>query len=182
MSESNTELDWQTSLRIARLQKEGMSDKKIAKLLEATLYAVKRIRSQTKRKDTLWKKHGKYSGNPDGIDYTRKDVNVVRMHNNKETWKHYLTKCIIVKLLVDSGHAVVSEAVAPSGVIDVYDIDKLVAYEAETNLSPQKKKDKTFQYLQEGVVEEVIIFGLKDFDIEKPIGGWIDVIKYRCLL
>ena len=169
---------------VLSLHKDGMTDKRIVKILEArgikiTLGDVKKIRINNKRQSYHWQKHGKYQGGI-GIQYSSSDVDVVKAHSKTETWKHFLLKCIIAKILMDAGHAIITEARCARGEIDVFDIDTKIAYEVETQCTKAKIDFKVKQYSDEGIVNDVIVFDLDDYTLDYSIQDLINAVKGRC--
>lgn len=65
---------------------------------------------------------------------------MIKSFNNHESFEHFLTKCLIYKILVDKRHKVDMEVKLPEGIIDVVDLTDRVLYEVETNHTKEKNK------------------------------------------
>ena len=67
-------------------------------------------------------------------------VNKVRFHNRGETFKHFLVKAMISKILFNRGRVFVTEAEFKCGrVVDVLDVTEKIGYEVETSGKNSKK-------------------------------------------
>lgn len=64
--------------------------------------------------------------------------NCLFSNSGNESVKHFLVKALIFKLLRDHRRNVGTEVEVKGGIVDVLDLDNLIAYEVETELTRQK--------------------------------------------
>jgi len=77
-----------------------------------------------------------------GFVLNQKNKNCLFTHSNRESMKHWLVKAIIFKILRERERMVGSEIETKNGIVDIIDVDNLIAYEIEMNLTENKKKEK----------------------------------------
>lgn len=102
----------------------------------------------------------------------------VRLHGSNETTKHLLIKALIAKMLQREGRRWDTEVVGPDGRVDVLDLGppdgKAVAYEVQTNATPQEKRDKVEQYVG-GPVRDVIFLDPAEAPNSVPeLAAWVE--------
>lgn len=59
-------------------------------------------------------------------------------HGNEST-KHWLVKALIFKILKERERTVGTEIEVDSGIVDLIDVDNLIVYEIESNLTKERK-------------------------------------------
>jgi hypothetical protein len=66
------------------------------------------------------------------IKYIARHHNTVLPHSSTETWKHWMAKCILFKLLRDKRHEVFTELHINNAETDVFDLTQCICYELES--------------------------------------------------
>jgi hypothetical protein len=79
-----------------------------------------------------------------GFVLPEKNKNCLFTNAGSETMKHWIVKAIIFKHLRNMGRQVGTEVEVNGGIVDVLDIDNMIAYEVENNLTREKVKAKMF--------------------------------------
>ena len=64
--------------------------------------------------------------------------NCVFSNNGSETTKHWVVKSMIFKILRERRREVGTEVEVNGGIVDVLDVDNMIAYEVENNLTAKK--------------------------------------------
>lgn len=77
-----------------------------------------------------------------GLAISESKVNCLLAHNGSETMKHWLVKAVIFKVLRRMGRRVGTEVEVNGGIVDILDLDNMIAYEVETDLTREKLKSK----------------------------------------
>ena len=77
-----------------------------------------------------------------GFVLSERSKNCVFTNGGSESLRHWIIKCIIFKILRNHGREVGTEVEVDNGVVDVLDVDNLIAYEIETDLTKEKIIDK----------------------------------------
>jgi hypothetical protein len=102
------------------------------------------------------------------LPFDWKRLNVVRHHNRHvsgETWKHYLCKCVMGKILYDANRNYFSEYEFPNkAVTDVLDVTTMTAIEFESKCTVKKEKKKSvnfINYLNTRVLNELFVIDLE---------------------
>lgn len=98
------------------------------------------------------------------IEYNSRHHNTILFHSSNETWKHFLAKCILAKILRDKGHEIFTEMVVHNAESDILDITDNICYELETTPG-----SKTFQKKLEKLNEcglDLIVIDLRDVSDE----------------
>jgi hypothetical protein len=104
--------------------------------------------------------------NSKGIVLNERNKNCLFTNGGNESMKHWLVKAMIFKILKEKGRIVGTEIEAKNGIVDVVDVDNLIVYEIEKNLTERKKKEKINQLKG---VNDIFIIDLKKVpdDFEK---------------
>lgn len=68
--------------------------------------------------------------------------NAVLFHSNKETWKHWICKCVLAKVLRDEGHQIFTEMPMGNAEVDILDATASASYELESNPGSQTFQKK----------------------------------------
>lgn len=84
--------------------------------------------------------------------------------HKKESWEHWLTKCIVYKLLKQEGHEVYLEVMKGNGVVDIYDGTTQMIYEIEPVKNIRKQKEKWEKYKLSAFVKDLIIIPYNTFN------------------
>ncbi len=112
-----------------------------------------------------------------GIIYDKTTRNILRVHNKKESWGHFLTKAVLYKLFRDRGHDVVLEAETAHGVIDVFIVDLKLAIEVVSTPHPKKIKTIKNRYTKFNDILIVTVpeIDMNDFcqNIKKQVHIWL---------
>lgn len=69
-------------------------------------------------------------------------LNKVRFHNRMESFSHFLTKCVLAKLIFNQKDGIITEYEYPDcKVMDVLQVkkDEIIGYQVETNSFEEKK-------------------------------------------
>jgi len=113
--------------------------------------------SQIKAKEILRK---------NGIVVNEKNKNCLFTHSKKESLKHFVVKAILFKILREKGRNVGSEIEIENGIVDLIDLDNLIAYEIENGISKRRIEEKLKNYK---VVKDVFFINCKKVpnDLEK---------------
>lgn len=109
-----------------------------------------------------------------GIIYDKTTRNILRVHNKKESWGHFLSKAVVYKLFRDRGYTVVLEAETVHGVIDGYIVDLGLAIEVVS--SPYRKVAyKKYRRFKELLVVTVPDVEIQSFcsKIEEQVHLWL---------
>jgi UTP-glucose-1-phosphate uridylyltransferase len=93
-----------------------------------------------------------------GIVVNSTNVNCLFSYNLKESLKHFIVKAMIFKILRNKKRKVACEVEINNGIVDLLDIDNLIAYEVESKLTKRKIKNKLKNYR---AVRDVIFIDLK---------------------
>ncbi|MEM5802104.1 MAG: hypothetical protein QXQ18_01825 [Candidatus Aenigmatarchaeota archaeon] len=67
-----------------------------------------------------------------------KHVNCLYLNNGKESLKHFVVKAILFKILREKGKKVATEVDVDRDVVDLVDLDNLIAYEIERKPTREK--------------------------------------------
>lgn len=110
---------------------------------------VRRYGLQSQRKLAFFKSERLLKEN--GFVLPEKNKNCLFTSTGSETMKHWIVKAIIFKQLRNTGRQVGTEVEVNGGIVDVLDVDNMIAYEVENNLTREKLKSKVMS-----------ISGLKD--------------------
>jgi len=76
------------------------------------------------------------------VKYSRRNQNAVLPHSNKESWLHWLCKCILFKALRDDGHEIFTEMPFGDAIIDILDVTSSTSYELESKPSKKTAAEK----------------------------------------
>jgi hypothetical protein len=79
-----------------------------------------------------------------GFVLTEKNKNCLYLNGGSESIKHFFVKALIFKILRDRGRQVGTEVEVNGGIVDVLDLENMIAYEVETNLTKEKIIDKIY--------------------------------------
>jgi hypothetical protein len=101
-----------------------------------------------------------------GIVVNEKNKNCLFTHNKKESLKHFVVKAILFKILREKGRNVGSEIEIENGIVDLIDLDNLIAYEIENGINKKRIEEKLKNYK---VVKDVFFIDCKKVpnDLEK---------------
>jgi len=77
-----------------------------------------------------------------GFAIAESKVNCLLAHNGSETTKHWIVKALIFRLLRCRGRRVGTEVEINGGIVDILDLDNMIAYEVENGLTREKLKAK----------------------------------------
>jgi hypothetical protein len=77
-----------------------------------------------------------------GFVISQKGENCLFPSAGSETMKHWLVKAAIFKILRGMKRRVGTEVEVNGGIVDVLDMDNMIAYEVETNLTRERLKAK----------------------------------------
>lgn len=77
-----------------------------------------------------------------GFAISNQSMNCLFINNGSETTKHWVVKAMIFRELRRRGRQVGTEVEVRGGIVDVLDLDNLIAYEVENNLTDEKLKAK----------------------------------------
>lgn len=91
-----------------------------------------------------------------GIVLNEKNRNCLFIYNANEGMKHFIVKAIIFKILRERGRNVGTEIEVMDGIVDLIDVNNLIAYEIESNVNKAKEKVGRLQS-----VKDVFIIDLK---------------------
>jgi hypothetical protein len=101
-----------------------------------------------------------------GIVANEKNKNCLFTHNKNESLKHFIIKAILFKILREKGRNVGSEIEIENGIVDLIDLDNLIAYEIENGTNKKKIEEKLKNYK---AVKDVFFIDCKKVpnDLEK---------------
>jgi prophage antirepressor-like protein len=77
-----------------------------------------------------------------GFAISDRSKNCLFTNNGSETMKHWIVKAMIFKELRKRGRQVGTEVEVSGGIVDVLDLDNMIAYEVENNLTRNKLRSK----------------------------------------
>lgn len=77
-----------------------------------------------------------------GLVLNQKNRNCLFVYNNREGMKHWIVKAMIFKILRERGRVAGTEIETRNRIVDVIDVDNLIAYEIEKNLTENKKRER----------------------------------------
>ncbi len=77
-----------------------------------------------------------------GFVLSDNNKNCLFSNSGNESVKHFLIKAIIFKILRERNRTVGTEIEVKGGIVDILDIDNLIAYEVETQLTRKKILEK----------------------------------------
>lgn len=77
-----------------------------------------------------------------GFVLSDKSRNCLFTNGGSETMKHWIVKSIIFKMLRNMGRQVGTEVEVNGGIVDILDIDNMIAYEVENNFTRKKLSAK----------------------------------------
>ena len=97
---------------------------------------VRRYGLRSQRKVPFFKSQRMLEEN--GFVLSESTRNCLFTNTGSETMKHWVVKSIIFKALRDTGRQVGTEVEVNGGIVDVLDIDNMIAYEVENNLTRKK--------------------------------------------
>ena len=93
-----------------------------------------------------------------GSNITKMDYNRMMCWNRNETLDHWLTKCMIFKILRDKGHVVIGECnFGGAGVVDLFSLTAKIVFDVEGSLTPSKKRAKYEQYINHAINDVIVI-------------------------
>ena len=81
-----------------------------------------------------------------GIVINENNKNCLFLHNKNESMNHFIVKAILFKILRGKGRNVGTEIEIKNGIIDLIDLDNLLAYEIENGISKKRIKEKVVNY------------------------------------
>jgi hypothetical protein len=81
-----------------------------------------------------------------GMVLTERNKNCLFMHNSNESMKHWITKCIVFKILRERERIVGTEIEVDGGIVDVIDVNNFIGYEIESALNKERVKEKIKQF------------------------------------
>jgi hypothetical protein len=101
-----------------------------------------------------------------GIVVNEKNKNCLFTHNKNESLKHFVVKAILFKILREKGRNVGSEIEIEDGIVDLIDLDNLIAYEIENGINKKRIEEKLKNYK---VVKDVFFVDCRKVpnDLEK---------------
>jgi len=101
-----------------------------------------------------------------GMVVNEKNKNCLFTHNKNESLKHFIVKAILFKILREKGRNVGSEIEIKNGIVDLIDLDNLIAYEIENEINKKRINEKLKNYK---VVKDVFFIDCKKVpnDLEK---------------
>jgi len=101
-----------------------------------------------------------------GMVVNEKNKNCLFTHNKNESLKHFIVKAILFKILREKGRNVGSEIEIENGIVDLIDLDNLIAYEIENGINKKRINEKLKNYK---VVKDVFFVDCKKVpnDLEK---------------
>lgn len=107
----------------------------------------KHVRQKTKKYGLVSQKKIPYFKSEEllrnnGFVINERNVNSLFCNNGNESIKHFLVKSIIFKILRERKRRVGTEIEVKTGIVDILDLDSMIAYEIETNLTKQKIREK----------------------------------------
>lgn len=101
---------------------------------------VKKYGLQSQRKTPYYKSNQLLQEN--GFVLTDRNKNCLFTNSGSETMKHWLVKAIIFKILRERRAQVGTEVEVNGGIVDVLDIDNMIAYEVEKHFTKRKLLEK----------------------------------------
>ncbi len=101
---------------------------------------VKKYGLQSQRKTPFFKSREMLEEN--GFVLPERNKNCLFTNNGSETMKHWLVKAIIFKVLRDRRTQVGTEVEVNGGIVDVLDVDNMIAYEVENHFTMRKLQEK----------------------------------------
>jgi hypothetical protein len=93
-----------------------------------------------------------------GIVVNEKNKNCLFTHNKNESLKHFIVKAILFKILREKRRNVGSEIEIKNGIVDLIDLDNLIAYEIENGINKKRINEKLKNYK---VVKDVFFVDCK---------------------
>jgi len=81
-----------------------------------------------------------------GIVLNDRNKNCLYMHNSRESMKHWFVKTLLFKILRRKGRTVGTEIETKRGIVDLIDVNNLIVYEIESNLTEKIAKEKINQF------------------------------------
>lgn len=101
---------------------------------------VKKYGLQSQRKTPFFKSERMLEEN--GFVLPERSKNCLFTNGGSETMKHWLVKAIIFKILRERRTQVGTEVEVNGGIVDVLDIDNMIAYEVENRFTKRKLLEK----------------------------------------
>lgn len=101
---------------------------------------VRRYGLQSQRKTPFFKSERMLEEN--GFVLPERSKNCLFTNGGSETMKHWLVKAIIFKILRERRAQVGTEVEVNGGIVDVLDIDNMIAYEVENRFTKRKLLEK----------------------------------------
>lgn len=101
---------------------------------------VKKYGLQSQRKTPFFKSERMLEEN--GFVLPERSKNCLFTNSGSETMKHWLVKAIIFKILRERRAQVGTEVEVNGGIVDVLDIDNMIAYEVENRFTKRKLLEK----------------------------------------
>lgn len=101
---------------------------------------VRRYGLQSQRKTPFFKSERMLEEN--GFVLSDRSRNCLFTNGGSETMKHWLVKAIIFKILRERRAQVGTEVEVNGGIVDVLDIDNMIAYEVENRFTKRKLMEK----------------------------------------
>ena len=93
-----------------------------------------------------------------GLVIDSNNINCLFLHNSKESLKHFLVKAIMFKILRNRKRKVGCEIEIDNGIVDLLDLNNLIAYEIESKFDKNKIKEKLKNYK---TIKDVVFINLK---------------------
>lgn len=98
-----------------------------------------------------------------GLPFTTGLYNRINTHNKNETVKHFFLKALIARHFISQGESIFTEFPICHGIFDVFNLDRMICYEIETEPSSTiyQEKRNLLQGYQDRI--EIIIISTKEF-------------------
>ena len=80
--------------------------------------------------------------NENGFVLSERNRNCLFTNGGSETMKHWIVKSMVFKKLREMGRQVGTEVEVNGGIVDVLDLDNMIAYEVENNFTRKKLNAK----------------------------------------
>lgn len=98
-----------------------------------------------------------------GLPFNAVRYNCVNTHNKNETDKHFFLKALLSYYFLSKGESIFTEYQIRHGIFDIFNLDRMICYEIETEPSStiyQEKRD-LLQGFKDRI--EILIVSTKDF-------------------
>ena len=93
-----------------------------------------------------------------GFAISKKGIGCLFSSSGKESMKHFISKAIIFKLLLDRGRTVATEVETKDAIVDVLDIDNRIAYEVENGFD----ENDILKLVSQTELRDVFLIDMKD--------------------